>query len=111
TPRLTGPVNATAPAPVTNAEFAAALAHALHRPAFLRVPAWLLRLLAGDLAKEVLLGGQRVIPDKADVTGFKVRHDTLPSALAAILGAPEPRPRTVPELPVSVVHNPEKSAA
>jgi uncharacterized protein len=87
TPRMTGPVNATAPAPVTNAEFAAALGRALHRPALLRVPAWLLRLVAGDLARELLIGGQRVIPDKADVSGFAFRHATLESALAAMLGA------------------------
>jgi len=114
TPRLTGPVNATAPAPVTNAEFAAALARALHRPALIRTPAWLLRLLAGDLAKEVMLGGQRVIPDKADVTGFKFRHETLSSALAAMLGRHEPRSRTAPsapELPIGVARHPEKSAA
>jgi uncharacterized protein (TIGR01777 family) len=86
TPRLTGPVNATAPAPATNAVFTAELARALHRPALLRLPAWLLRLVAGDLAKELLIGGQRVIPDKADVSGFVFRHVTLASALAATLG-------------------------
>jgi uncharacterized protein (TIGR01777 family) len=86
TPRLTGPVNATAPTPVTNATFAAELARALHRPVFLRLPAWLLRLVAGDLAKELLIGGQRVIPDKADVSGFVFRHVTLASALATMLG-------------------------
>jgi uncharacterized protein (TIGR01777 family) len=84
TPRLTGPVNATAPTPVTNAVFAAELARALHRPALLPVPAWLLRVVAGDLAKELLIGGQRVIPDKADVSGFVFRHATLASALAAL---------------------------
>jgi uncharacterized protein len=84
TPRLTGPVNATAPTPVTNAVFAAELARALHRPALLRLPVWLLRLVAGDLAKELLIGGQRVIPDKADVSGFVFRHVTLTSALAAV---------------------------
>ena len=86
TPRLAGPVNATAPQPVTNAQFVAALAQALHRPALLRVPAWLLRLIAGDLARELLIGGQRVIPDKADASGFTFRHATLESALAAMLG-------------------------
>src|SRR5262245_24025989 len=86
TPRLTGPVNATAPHPVSNAQFAAALAHALHRPALLRTPAWLLRLVAGDLARELLIGGQRVIPDKAAVSGFAFRHPELASALAAMLG-------------------------
>jgi len=86
TPRLTGAVNATAPAPVTNATFAAELARALNRPALLRTPAWLLRVLAGDLADELVIGGQRVIPDKADATGFRFRYETLPGALATILG-------------------------
>jgi len=86
TPRLTGPVNATAPHPVTNARFAAALAQALHRPALLRLPAWLLRLVAGDLARELLIGGQRVIPDKADASGFVFRHPELADAFAVMLG-------------------------
>jgi NAD dependent epimerase/dehydratase family enzyme len=53
----------------------------------LRIPAPLLQLLAGDLADELLLGGRRVLPDKAQASGFKFRHETLRSALAAILGA------------------------
>src|SRR5262249_33538962 len=86
TPSLTGPVNATAPAPVTNREFTRALAGALRRPAFLSIPAALLRRVAGDLADELLLGGQRVLPDKAEASGFRFRHATLRHALAALLG-------------------------
>jgi uncharacterized protein (TIGR01777 family) len=85
-PQLTGAVNATAPAPVRNATFAQELARALHRPALLRMPAFLLHALAGDLADELLLGGRRVLPDKAQASGFKFRYETLPSALSAILG-------------------------
>ena len=58
----------------------------MHRPALLRMPAFLLHALAGDLADELLLGGRRVLPDKAQASGFKFRHETLPSALSAILG-------------------------
>ncbi len=87
TPSLNGAVNATAPEPVTNATFTRELAGALHRPALLPVPAGLLRRLAGDLAGELLIGGQRVLPDKAATSGFIFRHPTLRSALAAILGA------------------------
>ena len=87
TPKLTGAVNATAPTPVTNADFARNLGRALHRPALLRFPAAILRRLAGDLAEELLLGGQRVLPDKAQLTGFRFHYETLESALAAILGA------------------------
>ena len=90
TPSLTGAVNATAPAPVPNRTFARELGKALRRPAFLPLPAAVLRL-AGDFAKELLLGGQRVLPDKALASGFKFRHETLHSAFAAILGSRPPR--------------------
>src|SRR5262245_16043361 len=99
TPRLTGPVNATAPTPVTNAVFVAELARALHRPALLRLPAWLLRLVAGDLAKELLIGGQRVFPDKANVSGFAFRYVTLASALAALLRGEGARVTSMTPLP------------
>jgi uncharacterized protein (TIGR01777 family) len=87
TPQVSGPVNATAPVPVRNAVFARELGRALHRPALVKIPASLLRRLAGDQAEELLLGGRRVLPDKADASGFKFRHETLRSAFAAILGA------------------------
>jgi hypothetical protein len=86
TPSLSGPVNATAPTPLTNREFTAELAHALHRLAVLPIPAAVLRSLAGDLADELLIGGQRVVPDKAEASGFVFRHPTLRPALAAMLG-------------------------
>jgi uncharacterized protein (TIGR01777 family) len=85
-PRYTGAVNATAPVPVQNAAFARALARARHHPVWLRLPARLLGLLGGDLARALLLGGQRVLPDKADAHGFEFRHPTLRSALSAALG-------------------------
>jgi uncharacterized protein (TIGR01777 family) len=91
-PKLTGAVNGTAPVPVRNSTFALELGRALHRPALLRMPAFLLHLLAGDLADELLLGGRRVLPDKADAHGFKFRHETLRSALSAMLGASAPAP-------------------
>ena len=84
-PEIAGPLNATAPMPVTNAALSTALGKALHRPAFLRVPAMLLRLLGG-FADELLLGGQRVLPAKAMASGFRFRHGDLASALAYILG-------------------------
>jgi uncharacterized protein (TIGR01777 family) len=87
TPSLVGPVNATAPAPVTNRTFTQEFARALHRPAILPVPAALLRRAAGDFADELLLGGQRVLPDKAEASGFRFRHPTLRHALAAVLAA------------------------
>lgn len=85
-PALAGAVNATAPEPVRNATFARELGRALHRPAFLAVPAAPLRLL-GDLGAELLLGGQRVVPEKALKSGFVFRHANLRSALSAMLGS------------------------
>jgi uncharacterized protein len=99
TPALAGAVNATAPMPVDNRTFARELAHALRRPAWLPLPAALLRVLAGDLADELLIGGQRVLPDKAEASGFTFRHPTLRHALAAILGtrASRARPHRTPD--------------
>ncbi|MBR0698083.1 TIGR01777 family oxidoreductase [Bradyrhizobium lablabi] len=84
-PELAGPINATAPIPVTNTKFTEELGRRLHRPAIFRVPAALLRTVGGDFADELLLGGQRVLPNKALSNGFVFRHETLRSAFDAIL--------------------------
>ncbi len=84
---LEGPVNATAPNPVTNAAFTQALARALGRPVFLRFPAWLLRLGLGDLARETMLSGQRVVPVRATAAGFTFWHDQIDAALGKMTGA------------------------
>ena len=86
TPSLSGPVNATAPAPVSNAAFAAALGRALHRPAILPVPATPLRLALGDFAEELLLSGQYVLPRAALASGFDFRYPTIDAALDRIVG-------------------------
>lgn len=85
TKELEGPVNATAPEPVTNRHFAAALGQALHRPASLPMPAAPLKLALGDFAKELLLTGQRVLPEKALESGFHFKTPTLPQALTRII--------------------------
>jgi uncharacterized protein len=85
TPDLSGPINATAPIPVTNSTFTEELARRLHRPAVFRIPGGLLRRLGGDFANELLLGGQRVLPNKTLSNGFVFRHETLRSAFDAIL--------------------------
>jgi uncharacterized protein (TIGR01777 family) len=84
-PDISGPINATAPIPVTNRKFTEELGRRLGRPAIFRIPAALLHGMAGDLADELLLGGQRVIPNKALSSGFVFRHETLRSAFEAIL--------------------------
>jgi hypothetical protein len=83
--KIAGPINATAPIPVTNSKFTEELARRLHRPALFRIPDALLRRLGGDFASELLLGGQRVLPNKALSDGFVFRHQTLRSAFEAIL--------------------------
>jgi uncharacterized protein len=81
---LRGAVNAVAPNPVTNLEFAKVLATALHRPAILPVPAFALRLVLGEMS-EILLGGQRAVPQVAQAAGFTFRYPQLAAALAEIL--------------------------
>ncbi|HUO49426.1 MAG TPA: TIGR01777 family oxidoreductase [Acidimicrobiales bacterium] len=86
---LSGPVNLVAPQPVTNAEFTSTLARLLHRPAFTRVPRAALRLaLGGDMADEVVLASQRVVPARLLAAGFTFAHPELGGALAAAMGRP-----------------------
>lgn len=89
---LSGPVNLTAPHPLTNAEFTRALAHALHRPAILPAPAFALRLALGEMADEALLASTRVLPAKLLAAGFEFSHPTLTQALAWALQKPAPPP-------------------
>jgi uncharacterized protein (TIGR01777 family) len=84
-PSLAGPVNAVAPAPVTNAEFARSLGQALHRPAFLRVPRFALRAAFGEMS-EVLTGSQRVLPRALLRAGYAFRYPDLRAALEEIAG-------------------------
>ncbi|MHB1468650.1 MAG: TIGR01777 family oxidoreductase [Solirubrobacteraceae bacterium] len=80
-----GPINATAPAPVTNRELSHELGRALHRPAALPIPGFALKLLYGEMS-EVVTTGQRVLPAKALVLGYEFRHAQLGEALRAALG-------------------------
>ena len=84
-PELSGPVNLSAPAPVTNAEFTATLAAALHRPALLTVPTPALRLMLGELSSD-LLSSARVVPAKLLSAGYEFAYPSLAEALAAELG-------------------------
>jgi uncharacterized protein len=86
-----GPVNLTAPEPVTNADFTAALAAALHRPAVLRVPALALRAGLGEAAGEVL-GGSRVLPRRLQQAGFAFRYPSISTGLAAELAQDDKAP-------------------
>ena len=78
---LDGPLNATAPEPVTNYEFSKALGHVVHRPAILPIPVLGLKLLFGGFA-EILATGQRVVPQKALALDYNFRFPDLKKALA-----------------------------
>jgi uncharacterized protein (TIGR01777 family) len=77
-----GVYNVTSPTAVTNEEFAKALGRALHRPNWLRVPAFALRVLFGEMANEMLIHGQRVVPKRALDGGFQFTYPTVDGALA-----------------------------
>lgn len=81
---LRGPYNAVSPHPVTNADFTGALAYALHRPAFLPVPAFALKLMFGGMT-EMLLGSQRAVPEAATVAGFEFAYPEINAALIEIV--------------------------
>ena len=80
-PHATGPYNACAPNPVRNAEFARALGRSLGRPAFMAVPAFVLKTMLGELAG-LILGGQRAVPARLQAAGFRFRFEELDAALA-----------------------------
>ena len=81
---LQGPVNVVAPNPVSNAEFTRVLADVMHRPAFISVPEFALRL-GGDVVDELILAGARVVPRKLLESGYRFRHPDLRPALQAVL--------------------------
>lgn len=85
-PAVTGPMNATAPNPVTNREFARTLGRVLRRPALVPTPAFALRLALGEMGDALLLSGQRVLPAKAQSLGFTFRYSLLEPALREIFG-------------------------
>jgi len=82
--QIRDPINATAPHPVTNAEFTHELARVLHRPAIFPVPPFALRLMYGGMA-DVVLASQRVIPAAAQAAGFQFQYHDLAPALANLL--------------------------
>lgn len=83
--RWSGPVNATAPEPLSNRDFSHALGRTLHRPALLPVPGVALQLLYGEMA-EIVTEGARVVPAKPLVLGYEFLHPQLDEALDSALG-------------------------
>lgn len=82
--RIAGPVNASAPNPVTNASFTQELGSALRRPTLLPVPTFALRAMLGEGA-DVLLTGQRVLPRRTQELGYRFQFPELKAALANLL--------------------------
>ena len=83
TSRVSGPLNITAPGPVSNADLGRALGRALGRPAIVPAPAFAVRLALGEMA-DVVLNGQRVLPAKAESLGFTFRYPRIEQALREI---------------------------
>ncbi len=90
TESLSGAVNATAPHPVTNQEFATTLGRVLGRPAFLKTPGWVIKCVLGEAA-DVVLKGQRVLPAKAEESGYPFKFPFLEDALRDLLSRPTSR--------------------
>ncbi|MBX3421203.1 MAG: TIGR01777 family oxidoreductase [Pirellulaceae bacterium] len=80
-PDACGPYNVVSPNPVTNRQFTAHLAKALHRPAIMSVPGWVLRCALGEMADELLLASCRAVPQRLLETGFTFQHTELPKML------------------------------
>jgi uncharacterized protein len=85
TPAVSGPVNGTAPHPVTNREFSKALGRVLGRPSFMPAPGFGLRAMLGEVAN-VVTKGQRVLPKAALAAGYRFRFEEVEAALRAVLG-------------------------
>ena len=84
-PGLHGPVNVVAPNPVRNSEFTHILGRVLRRPAIFPAPAFALRLVLGEMADELLLASQRVLPARLNEIGYEFRHPELESTLKLLL--------------------------
>jgi hypothetical protein len=80
-----GPVNLTAPQPVRQVELVNALARVAHRPSFLPAPSIALRLILGQMANEMVLASQRVLPGKLDQAGFDFIHDDVDAAASWVM--------------------------
>lgn len=83
-PELKGPINLVAPKCIKQIELAHALGRAMHRPSLIPMPAWLLTTIFGDMAKELLLSGQHVVPTRLLDAGFTFDHADIDTALQAI---------------------------
>ncbi len=84
-PRFSGPVNATAPSPVTNRDFTKTLGTVLGRPTLFPMPAFVARIMLGEMADDLLLGSARVMPNRLSESNYWFLHPTLEGALRHLL--------------------------
>jgi len=85
TPGLEGPINVVAPQTVTHGEFTRIIGQILHRPVLFSIPSWLLKLILGEMAQELLLASAWVVPEKLTSSGFKFRFSSIENALQLLL--------------------------
>lgn len=84
-PDIVGPINVTSPNPVSNRVFTKTLGKTLKRPTFFNMPAFVCRIVFGEMADELLLSSQNVMPKKLIQNGFSFEHLNIESALSDIL--------------------------
>ncbi|MCL4110036.1 UNVERIFIED_CONTAM: hypothetical protein GTU68_038253 [Idotea baltica] len=82
---INGPINGTAPNPVSNKVFSKTLGRVLKRPALFPMPAFMVKLLFGQMGEELLLAGQRVVPEKLSQAGYEFKYPQLENAIKEIL--------------------------
>ena len=82
---LSGPVNAVTPTPATNYEFTKALGRVLHRPTIFPLPAFVAKLVLGEMAQDLILSSARVIPAKLQATGYQFLNPEIETALQSAL--------------------------
>lgn len=82
---ISGAVNGTAPCPVTNKVFSSTLGSVLNRPAVLPMPAFVLKMMLGEMAQELLLSGQRVMPEKILAAGYDFQYAEIENALRDVV--------------------------
>lgn len=83
--QLSGACNTTSPYPVTNAEFTRILGSTLHRPAFFRVPSFVLRAVFGEMAQDALLASTRAVPERLHAAGFQFTHERLEQTISEMV--------------------------
>jgi uncharacterized protein (TIGR01777 family) len=90
--KLSGPVNATVPCPVTNYEFTKTLGTVLRRPTIVPMPGMLARIVLGEMANELLLASARVMPNRLSESGYRFEYSSLEPALKHLLEPASTKP-------------------